>query len=347
MILKDAKAFVANFVKGEYTPEEYAAFLSWLQGASIDELEIIAEEHEGLFEHWSLPDLAPSPEWTRRLEDRLDRADEMASIAPVRKMKLVRFIRNPWVAAASVVLLLAGGYVVFNHQSLIRDEKTTKTQADALYHTLTVPRGGAQQEFTLADGSKIWLNAASTLRYPVSFNGSERRVELSGEGYFEVAGNVAKPFHVKIKGADIEVLGTHFNVQAYDEESTSKTTLVDGAVKVFRSSQTLQLRPGEQAEIDYAPSAGDPDMRVLRGINVDEVLSWKSGDLDFTDIKLYNVMQAIGRCYDMDIHYQSGVPDISFTGNFSRNSNIDQILNQLESQGIHCKRLGKIITVMQ
>jgi ferric-dicitrate binding protein FerR (iron transport regulator) len=346
MILKDAKLFVANFVKGEYTPKEYAAFLAWLQDASIEELEIIAEEHEALFEQWSLPDMSPSPDWARQLEQRLDQADQLATIAPARKLSPGSIVRNPWVAAASVVLLLSGGYFVFNHHTADKNGTTVNSQVDALYHTYTVPRGGEQQEFTLEDGSKIWLNAASTLRYPVSFNSGERLVELSGEGYFEVAGNVTKPFHVKIKGAVIEVLGTHFNVQAYEEEATSKTTLVDGAVKLIRASQVIQLKPGEQAEIDYSPSAGDQSMRVLRNIDIEAVLSWKSGDLDFKDDKLYTVMQAIARCYDVEIRYQSGVPNISFTGNFSRKSNIYQILNQLESQGIHCKQEGKIITVM-
>jgi len=350
MILKDARLFVANFVKGEYTPEEYAAFLAWLQDASIEELGIIAEEHEALFEQWSLPDVAPSPEWALQLEQRLDQADERVRTAPVRKMSPRRFIKDPWVVAASLVLLLSGGYLLYNNHSA--DNKAAATddhnhiQSGALYKTFMVPRGGMQQEFTLADGSKIWLNAASTLKAPVAFNGGERMVELSGEGYFEVTGNVTKPFHVKIKGAEIEVLGTHFNVKAYDEESTSKTSLVDGAVKVVRGSQTLQLKPGEQAEINYPLSGGDPSMRLIRGINIDAVLSWKSGGLDFKDDNLSTVMQAIARCYDVEIRYQSGVPNKSFTGNFSRKSNISQILNQLENQGIHCKQDGKIITVM-
>jgi len=347
MILKDARLFVANFVKGEYTPEEYATFLAWLQDASIEELEVVAEEHEALFEQWSLPDVAPSPEWALQLEQRLDQADEQVKVAPVRRMSPVKFIRNPWVAAASVVLLLSGGYLLFNDHSTGKKVVNTDSQTGALYHTFTVARGGLQQEFALADGSKIWLNAASTLKYPVSFNSGERTVELSGEGYFEVTGNVAKPFHVKIKGAEIEVLGTHFSVKAYDEESTSKTTLVDGAVKVIKGSETLQLKPGEQAEINYPPSGSDPSMRLIRGIDIDAALSWKSGGMDFKDDNLSTVMQAIARCYDVEIRYESGVPNKNFTGNFSRKSNISQILNQLENQGIHCKQNGKIITVMR
>jgi len=346
MILKDARLFVANFVKGKYTPEEYASFLAWLHYASIEELGVVAEEHEALFEQWSLPDVAPSPEWALQLEQRLDQADERVKGKSVRKMSPARFMKNPWIAAASVVLLLSGGYFLINDHSAGKKAATADGHAEALYNMFAVPRGGAQQEFTLADGSKIWLNAASTLKYPVSFNSAERTVELSGEGYFEVTGNATKPFHVKIKGAEIEVLGTHFNVKAYDEESTSKTTLVDGAVKVIRGLETLQLKPGDQAEINYPPSGSDPSMRLIRGIDIDAALSWKNGGLDFKDDKLYTVMQAIARCYDLDIRYESGVPNISFTGNFSRKSNISQILNQLESQGIHCKRDGKIITVM-
>jgi ferric-dicitrate binding protein FerR (iron transport regulator) len=346
MILKDARLFVANFVKGEYTPEEYAAFLAWLQDASIEELGIIAEEHEALFEQWSLPDVAPSPEWALRLEQRLDQVEERLEPVLVRKMSSVRWIRNPWIAAASVVILLFGGYLLFNKHLPDGKAAVADSKSGVLYNTYSVPRGGTQQEFTLSDGSKIWLNAASTLKYPVDFNNGERTVELSGEGYFEVTGNVTKPFHVKIKGAEIQVLGTHFNVKAYEEESTSKTTLVDGAVKVIRGTETLQLKPGEQAEIYYPPSGGDPSMRVLRTMNIDVVLSWKSGRLQFKDDNLSVVMQAIARCYDVEVRYQSGVPNTSFTGNFSRKSNISQILSQLEDQGIHCTQDGKIITVM-
>src|SRR5882757_2009931 len=246
MILKDARLFVADFVKGEYTPEEYAAFVQWLQDASIDELGIIADEHEALFEQWSLPAVAPSSEWVSRLEQKLD---EQEKLAPIRRLSPGRIVRKPvWVAAASIMLLLTGGYFWYNH-STDKEAGAAESLAVVKYNTFSVPRGGQQQEFVLADGSKIWLNAASTLKYPASFNGAERTVELSGEGYFEVTGSAARPFRVRIKGAEIEVLGTHFNVKAYEDESSSKATLVDGAVKVIHGTQSLQLKPGEQAEI--------------------------------------------------------------------------------------------------
>jgi len=343
MILKDARLFVAHFVKGEYTPDEYATFLEWLQDASIDELGVIADEHEALFEQWSLPAVTPSSEWVSQLEERLD---EQEKLAPIRKFDSGRIVRRPvWVAAASVLLLLTGGYFWYHH-STEKQAEIAERPVGALYNTFSVPRGGQQQEFTLADGSKIWLNAASILKYPVNFGANERTVELSGEAYFEVTGSAAKPFHVKIKGVEIEVLGTHFNVKAYEEESSSKTTLVDGAVKVIRGAESLQLKPGEQAEIVYPKSGVYAPMKLLKGADIDYVLSWKSGDLEFRDDALFTVMQAISRCYDVEIRYQSGIPDGHFTGNFSRKSNIQQILNQLTHQNIHCAYDGKVITVM-
>jgi ferric-dicitrate binding protein FerR (iron transport regulator) len=343
MILKDARLFVAHFVKGEYTPEEYATFLEWLQDASIDELGVIADEHEALFEQWSLPAVTPSSEWVNQLEQRLD---EQEKLAPIRRIDSGRMIRKPvWVAAASVLLLLTGGYFWYRH-STEKQAEIAEHPVGALYNTFSVPRGGQQQEFALGDGSKIWLNAASTLRYPANFGGSERTVELSGEAYFEVTGSAAKPFHVKIKGAEVEVLGTHFNVKAYEEESSSKTTLVDGAVKVISGSQSLQLKPGEQAEIVYPKSGVYAPMKLLREADMDHVLAWKSGDLEFRDDALFSVMQAISRCYDVEIRYPSGIPDGHFTGNFSRKSTIQQILNQLTHQNIHCAYDGKVITVM-
>jgi len=347
MILKDARLFVAHFVKGEYTPEEYATFLQWLQDASIDELGIIADEHEALFEQWSLAAVAPSAEWMGQLEQKLDHADEEEKLAPVRRFNTGRILRRRmWVAAASVLLLVTGGYLWYNH-STDKQAAVADNPAGVLNKIFSVPRGGQQQEFALADGSKIWLNAASTLKYPASFSGSERTVELTGEAYFEVTGSVTRPFHVKIKGAEIEVLGTHFNVKAYDEESSSKTTLVDGAVKVVRGTEILQLKPGEQAEIVYPTSGANPPMKLLKGADIDHVLSWKNGSLEFRDDALSSVMQAISRCYDVEIRYQSGIPERQFTGNFSRHSNIQQILNQLAHQNIRCSLQGKVVTVLQ
>jgi len=347
MILKDARLFVAHFVKGEYTPEEYATFLQWLQDASIDELGVIADEHEALFEQWSLAAVAPSPEWAGQLEQKLDHADEQEKLTPVRRFDTARIVRRRmWVAAASVLLVVSGGYWLYNH-SKDKQAAIASQPAGVLNKIFSVARGGQQQEFALADGSKIWLNAASTLKYPASFSGSERTVELTGEAYFEVTGSAARPFHVKIKGAEIEVLGTHFNVKAYDEEPSSTTTLVDGAVKVIRGTETMQLKPGEQAEIVYPTSGVNPPMKLQKGVDIDHVLSWKSGGLEFRDDALSSVMQAISRCYDVEIRYQSGIPERQFTGNFSRKSNIQQILNQLEHQNIHCTLQGKVVTVMR
>lgn len=245
-----------------------------------------------------------------------------------------------WVAAASVLLMLTGGYLWYNH-STGKQTETAERPVGALYNTIAVPRGGEQREFTLADGSKIWLNAASTLRYPANFDGTERTVELSGEAYFEVTGSAARPFHVKIKSAEIEVLGTHFNVKAYEDESSSRATLVDGAVKVIRGTESLQLKPGEQIEI----ITGVP-MKLEKVENVDAVIAWKSGLLNFKDDRVSTVLQTISRCYNMVIRNPSDIPDVRYTGNFSRKSNIQQILNQLKNQHINCTIEGNIITVL-
>lgn len=344
MILKDARLFVAHFVKGEYTPEEYATFLQWLQDASIDELGFIADEHEALFEQWSLPAVSPSSEWVSQLELRLD---EQEKLVPIRKLRTGRFSWKPvWVAAASVMLLSTGGYFWYNYnQSAEKQPGLTQRDAGVLYKTFSVPRGGEQQAFVLADGSKIWLNAASTLKYPVNFGGNVRTVELSGEGYFEVTGSAARPFHVKIKGAEIEVLGTHFNVKAYDDEAVSQTTLVDGAVKVIRGTESVQLKAGEQVEISYPTSGVYSPMKLSKAVDIDHVLTWKSGVLEFRNDALFTVMQAISRSYDVEVRYESGIPGDRFTGNFSRKSNIQKILNQLTHQNIHCAFDGKVITV--
>ncbi|MES1160861.1 MAG: FecR domain-containing protein, partial [Bacteroidota bacterium] len=216
----------------------------------------------------------------------------------------------------------------------------------ALSQSYAVPRGGNQQQFLLADGSKVWLNAASTLKYPASFTGKERKVELSGEAYFEIAKNMDRPFRIQIRDAGIEVLGTSFNVMAYEDEPVSKTTLVDGAVKVIQGAQELTLQPGDQAQIAYPETSGVPSMRLIRGVDQGAILAWKNGDLEFKDDDLHTVMREIGRCYNMEVKYEGKIPVKTFTGNFSRKDSLIQILKQLEYQHIHFRITGKTITVM-
>jgi transmembrane sensor len=198
------------------------------------------------------------------------------------------------------------------------------------YNTLFTPRGG-QFQVQLPDGSHVWLNAASSLRYPAAFTGTKREVELKGEAYFEVAKDDRKPFEVSAKGQHIKVLGTAFNIMAYDDEKTVKTTLVQGAIKV----NDQLLHPGEQISLN-----------TITQPNMKEVLSWKEGKFWFDGADINTIMRQIARWYDVDVQYEGEIQPIEFTGIIARTEQVSQLLEALEQTGnVHFKISGKKILV--
>lgn len=212
--------------------------------------------------------------------------------------------------------------------------------ADVLYNTTATPRGG-EYHLTLTDGTNVWLNAASSITYPTTFTGNDRTVQITGEVYFEVAHNQQKPFKVITRGQTVEVLGTHFNINAYEDESAIKTTLYEGAVKVSKDAQTALLKPGEQAIDNTRGSA----IRVTNDFNSEEVIAWKNGRFyfDYTDVNM--VLRQIGRWYDVDIIYEGKIPDKRLSGSFSRYINASKALSILEYAGINFKIEGRKIIV--
>ena len=354
MSLQEAKQFVHHFIEGEYSPGEYEDFLRWLKGATVDELNAIADEHEALHEHWPIATIVPSSEWVEQLERKLDSAKEAVDIPviPIRRDRFVR--RKTWVAAASVIVILAAGATLYITQKgsktgQMQQAQQVRSDIQALNKSFSNPRGGEQKQLILADGSKVWLNAASSLKYPATFTGPERLVELSGEAFFEVKKNSGNPFRVLIKDAEVEVLGTDFNVMAYDDEPVSRTTLVEGAVKVERGSEEAILHPGQQAEIPNPLQGAAAPIKVVSGIDPRKVLAWKSGLFKFDNDELHTVMRVLSRCYNVDVQYDPKVPavsgDVKITGIFDRKDGLDKILAQLESQGIHFTNDGKTVTV--
>lgn len=196
---------------------------------------------------------------------------------------------------------------------------------DLVYNTLSTPLG-RQYQLTMFDGTKVWLNAASSIRYPVVFAGKERKVEVSGEAYFEVAKNPSKPFKVSVNGAEVDVLGTSFNLNAYPDEPLSTTTLVDGAVKVaLPSGQDLKLAPGQEARIER----GKP-IRLITDADVEEATAWKNGRFIFAGNDIRTVMRQLSRWYDVQVDYREPVTKEEFVGAIGRFENISQILQMLE-----------------
>jgi len=214
------------------------------------------------------------------------------------------------------------------------------------FNTLVTPRGGSYG-VTLPDGTKVWLNAASTLKYPTAFTGKERKVTLEGEAYFEVVTNAAQPFKVSVSptrsGGDpmeVTVLGTRFNIMAYRDEKTINTTLIAGAVKVAQGNMVRQLAPDQQALVSTTG-----EMEIRKEINAADAAAWKNGLFYFRKADLPSVMRQIARWYDMDIVYE-GRPDIRLSGMISRNINVSEVLKLLESNGAHFRIAGKKIVVL-
>lgn len=218
-------------------------------------------------------------------------------------------------------------------------------ELETVFNSVSTPKGGKFQ-LTLSDGTKVWLNSSSSLKFPVVFNGNERKVELHGEGYFEVAENKQKPFKVDVAGrGEVEVLGTHFNVNAYADEASLNTTLLEGSVKVRvgSSSKPSMLVPGQQARI--FPNG---EVRTTSNINLEEVVAWKNGKFHFgesTDME--TVMRQIGRWYDVDVEYSGNFSGKHLGGTISRDVNASKVFEMLEMTGIAKFRIvGKKVLVV-
>lgn len=218
--------------------------------------------------------------------------------------------------------------------------KLADTQAP-VYNTMTTPRGG-QHPLTLSDGTKVWLDAASSITFPVAFTGNERTVEITGQVYFEVAHNAAKPFKVTANGQTVEVLGTHFNINAYTDEPEMKTTLFEGSVKVTKNGKTGMLVPGQQAIVPL----GSANSIEVKTADTDEAIAWHMGLFKFHDATIQAVMRQLARWYDVDISYEGNVPDRHFSGEIYRNVKASKIADILSYKKIHFRIEGKKIVVL-
>lgn len=205
-----------------------------------------------------------------------------------------------------------------------------KSSGAISYNSLVTPRGG-QYRLTLPDGSRVWLNAASSIKYPTLFTGNERQVEITGEAYFEIAHNAAKPFKVFFAGrsGQVEVLGTHFNINTYDDEAIIKTTLLEGKVKMQYAKRSVLLQPGEQARYDRA--AGE--ITVNNNANTEQAVAWKNGLFDFTDDAIPDIMRRLARWYDVEVEYTGKIPSGHYVGAIRRQVNISEVLHMLELTG--------------
>jgi len=220
-----------------------------------------------------------------------------------------------------------------------------KTSGEIMFNTMATPNGG-KYEMGLPDGSKVWLNAASSITYPTVFTGAERRVKITGEVYFEIVHNAIMPFRAEVaagkdKQTTVEVLGTHFNVNAYPGEDGIKTTLLQGAVKIISGPVTRELQPGQQAHV-----SATGQVNVVNDVDLEETMSWKNGMFYFKNAGIKTIMRQVERWYDVDVVYEGDIAD-RFVADISYEVPVSVLLKIMELTGrVHFKIDGRKITVM-
>lgn len=211
------------------------------------------------------------------------------------------------------------------------------TSKEIAYNTLYNPRGSKVISLRLNDGTIVWLNSQSSIRYPVAFVGEDRQVEITGEAYFEVAKNLSKKFIVASNGLNIEVLGTHFNVNSYNDNKNIKVTLLEGSVKIIKGGGTYILKPGQQAQVAN-------EIQVFNGANIESVMAWKNGFFSFSGTSVEELMNILGRWYNVEIVFNKSIPNRQFGGQIATSANLSQVVKVLNESELKCALLdGKLV----
>jgi transmembrane sensor len=219
---------------------------------------------------------------------------------------------------------------------------TATEPGNLLYNTVSTPKG-RQFQLVLPDGSKVWLNAGSSVTYPTAFAGDERNVSVTGEAYFEVVKNKAKPFKVKVnERSQIEVLGTHFNVNAYADEAAINTTLLEGKVKISGTSTGIILQPGQQAQL-----TPDQTINLVEHADLEKVMAWKNGLFNFNGADIKSVMREIGRWYDLEVLYEEEPGPRKISGKMQRNLSLSQAMMILKDLDINYRLEGRKLIIVK
>jgi hypothetical protein len=233
----------------------------------------------------------------------------------------------------------SNGMQIINTNGLLQYQGKTSDHR-LVYNTLSTARGN-QYQLQLEDGTKVWLNSASTLRFPVAFKGAERKVELSGEAYFEVAHNPAKPFKVVMDKQVIEVLGTHFNVNGYKDEAVVRTTLLEGSLRTsIANGESSLIKPGEQSVLR------DAHLTINHSPDVEKVMAWKNGWFEFDQMDLDAIMRQVSRWYDVDIEYEGNLPNEKYGGRIRKSLPLSAVIDMMKMNGVECSLNGKILRVL-
>jgi transmembrane sensor len=373
MLYEEAKALLVKYKEGKCTDAENALVERWLFQYKNENLDLSEEKIQEISKKIWLN----LPKQPLKLIKRLQ-FTRLAAAAAVLVFVLtglyfiidsqnhqqvaVKYTKDLLPGSNGAILTLSNGKkVILNNAGIGTignegDAVINKTaNGEIVYSTLAVnglitynimaTANGGQYHLVLSDGTNVWLDAASSIKYPTVFTGNERKVEITGEVYFEVAHNAAKPFRVITQKQTVEVLGTHFNINAYNNEPAIKTTLLEGSVKVTDNTRTITLVPGEQAQVK--PGTDDNEIQVIDNVYTDEVVAWKNGLFQFNKASIESIMRQMARWYDVDISYNNNkIPSKTFTGNISRKSNASQFLQILSYTGLHFEITGKKIIVI-
>jgi ferric-dicitrate binding protein FerR (iron transport regulator) len=242
-------------------------------------------------------------------------------------------------SAGAGKLAQQGSTAVVNNNGQVAYNAGKKDTGAIMYNTIVTGKGETYA-FTLADGSKVWLNSASSINFPVSFPGSERRIRITGEVYVQVAKDPSKTFMVTARGLDVQALGTAFDINAYSDEENINTTLIEGAVKLTGASGHAILKPGEQAHLDNNGSISQP-----KDVDVEEIVSWKEGNFQFESADIRTILRQLARWYDVEVVYEGPVKEKKFFGIISRNSPLSNVLEMLKASDITFRIEGKKLYV--
>lgn len=216
---------------------------------------------------------------------------------------------------------------------------------EVMYNTISTSKG-REYHMKLPDGSVVWLNSMSSIRYPTTFTTKERRVEITGEAYFEVAASPQTPFRVYTNNhVNVEVLGTQFNINAYENEEVINTTLVNGRIRV----NSVIIIPGQQALVkNHKEDGGKPDsiVSIVQNADIDKAIAWKNGFFNFEDVKLDDAMRQLERWYDIEVVYENGVPDIELEGKLSKGVTLNELIGVLADLGVNAQLKDKELRIL-
>jgi len=227
-----------------------------------------------------------------------------------------------------------------NAGQLVYEADQASKSTAVVYNTITTPKGG-QFRIVLSDGTKVWLNAASSITFPTTFPATERKVTITGEVYFEVAKNMQVPFRVVTGKQEVEDVGTCFNIKAYDDERSITTTLVEGAVKISSGQQSALLKPGQQANV----SKQGLEPISVKTVDTEIVLAWKNGSFEFESEELHAIMRQVARWYDIKVIYEGNLKPRRFTASVPRNINLSKLLEMLKFMGVNFRIDGQTVVV--